>query len=365
MSRSTHRRPHFLARLAAQAVARFYLRRPELADVIAIRYRSLRGFLLGVGNELAYRLGWSRAPGLISANLELTNHCNLKCSFCPTGNGLLQRPRGFMEPEVFRQALRRAGPLEFTLLFQWGESLLHPEFATLAQEAARRGTRTLVTTNGTLLDERRVDMLLDAGLDRVTVSVDGDAASHERVRGVPLSRTEAGLDRLLAERDRRGLETAIDVSMVVAPETEHACASFEERYEGRVDRVQTIPLLTQGERRTRCREPWRGGLVVLQDGRVTVCCVDHDGLLAFGDVRKESLKGLWNGRAMRDLRRRHVSGDLPPTCARCTEYPTDAAAPRFSKRTEGSKVAPHQALPDEGRRPRRPSSSPARRGAGA
>ncbi|MDJ0522641.1 MAG: radical SAM protein [Planctomycetota bacterium] len=352
--RTDTRRPPFLARLAGQAVARLYLRRPELAEVIAIRYRSVRGLLLGIGNEIAYRLGLSRAPGLISANLELTNHCNLKCSFCPTGNGLLARPRGFMEPDVFRRALRGAGPLEFTLLFQWGESLLHPHFTQLAREARAHGARTLVTTNGTLIDERRVNALLDAGLDRITVSVDGDATTHERVRGVPLARTEAGLDRLIAERDRRGLDTAVDVSMVVAPETEAAAEAFGDRYRDRVERVQKIPLLTCGERRTRCREPWRGGLVVLQDGRVTVCCVDHDGELAFGDVRKQRLRDLWNAPALRELRRRHVRGDLPPVCARCTEYPTDAAAPRFSRRSESSSEAPHLQLPDAGRRPRRP-----------
>ena len=358
MQSSSSRRPPLLERLVAQVVARLYLRKPEIAVVIAIRYRSVLGFLFGIGNELAYRLGLSRAPGLISANLELTNHCNLKCSFCPTGNGLLARPRGFMEADVFRRALRGAGPLEFALLFQWGESLLHPEFTRLAQEARAHGARTLVTTNGTLIDERRVHALLDANLDRITVSVDGDAETHERVRGVPLARTEAGLDRLLAERDRRGLDTAIDVSMVIAPETEQASEAFGERYRERVERIQQIPLLTRGERRTRCREPWRGGLVVLQDGRVTVCCVDHDGELAFGDVRKDRLRDLWNGPALQALRRCHVNGDLPPICATCTEYPTDAAAPRFSRRDESSKEAPHLALPRAGQKPRRAQRAP-------
>ena len=351
-SRTPDRRPPPLARLAGRLVARVYLRRPELAEVIAIRYRSVRSLLLGLGNELAYRLGMRRAAGLISANLELTNHCNLKCSFCPTGNGLLARPRGFMEPGVFRRALAGAGPLEFVLLFQWGESLLHPQFGELAREARARGARTLVTTNGTLLDERRTELLLGAGLDRVTVSVDGDAATHEAVRGVPLARTEAGLARLIAARDARSVPTAIDVSMVIAPETEHAAEAFAQRYQGRADRVQRIPLLTQGERRTRCREPWRGGLVVLQDGRVTVCCVDHDGELAVGDVRTDTLRRLWNGSSMQALRQQHACGDLPALCARCTEYPTDAAAPRFSRRAEASRDAPHLALPARAPRPR-------------
>ncbi len=334
------RRPGLLVRLLATLVARLYLRRPQMAEVIAIRYGSLRAVLVGVANEVAYRLGASRAPGMLSANIELTNHCNLKCSFCPTGNGLMQRPRGFMDADVFRKALRGAGPLEFVLLFQWGESLLHPTFTELAKEAARRA-RTLVTTNGTLLDERRVRQVIDAGLDRVTVSIDGDAATHEDVRGVPLQRTRDGLDRLLAARDAERPDMAVDVSMVIAPETERAAASFRETFADRVDRVQQIPLLTEGERRTRCREPWRSGPVVLQDGRVTVCCVDHDGDLAVGDVREQSLKEIWNGPRMRAVRKAHASGELPPLCAKCTEYPTDAAAPRFSKREEASADAPH------------------------
>lgn len=235
-----------------------------------------------------------------------------------------------MDEALFRRALDGSGRLEFALLFQWGEPLLHPRFAELANEAARRGVRTLVTTNGTLLDERRIALLLGAGLDRVTVSVDGDAATHEAVRGIPLAATRAAVDRLVAARDRTGSATAIDVSMVVAPETEAGAAEFRRSFEGVVDRVQTIPLLTKGARRTRCREPWRGGLVVLQDGRCTVCCVDHDGVLAVGDARTNSLLEIWNGAPLRALRRAHATGALPSLCATCTEYPTDAAAPRFA-----------------------------------
>ena len=328
--RRGRRGPPAWARFVGALVARLYLRRPEMAEPIAIRYRSLRAVTAGIFNEIAYRLGRARAPFLVSANLELTNRCNLKCTFCPTADGRMARPRGHMDDALFTAALDGAGRLEFLLLFQWGEPLLHPRFAELAAEASRRGIRTLVTTNGTLLDERRIAGLLGAGVDRVTVSVDGDATTHEAVRGIPLSATRAAIERLVAARDVAGAATSIDVSMVVAPETEIGTAEFRRAVEGRVDRVQTIPLLTKGERRTRCREPWRGGLVVLEDGRCTVCCVDHDGELAVGDARTESLRTIWNGPRLRALRRAHATGALPAVCATCTEYPTDAAAPRFS-----------------------------------
>src|SRR5262245_22793428 len=175
-------RPPLWARALAFVVARVYLRRPELAEPISIRYRTLRSVVGGFANEVAYRPGWTRAPALLSANLELTNRCNLRCTFCPTADGRMERAKGFMSPDLYRRALDGAGRLEFALLFQWGEPLLHPRFVELAADAARRGIRTLVTTNGTLLDARRIAGLLDAGVDRVTVSVDGDAKMHEAVR---------------------------------------------------------------------------------------------------------------------------------------------------------------------------------------
>ena len=79
-----------------------------------------------------------------------------------------------------------------------------PSFARWPFRPGPRGARTLVTTNATRLNERGVDDLLDANVDRVTVSVDGDASTHEAVRGVPLARTEAGLERFAARARSAG-----------------------------------------------------------------------------------------------------------------------------------------------------------------
>src|SRR5262245_39068374 len=98
-------RPPLWARALALVVARVYLRRPEMAEPIAIRYRTLRAVLGGLANEVAYRLGSTRAPALLSANLELTNRCNLRCTFCPTADGRMERAKGFMSADLFRRAL--------------------------------------------------------------------------------------------------------------------------------------------------------------------------------------------------------------------------------------------------------------------
>ena len=83
-----------------------------------------------------------------------------------------------------------------------------------------------------------------------------------------LADTRAAVLRLVAARDAMDAPTRVDVSMVVAPETEAGTKAFLSAFEGVADRVQTIPLLATGERRTRCREPWRGGLVVTCGGQL-------------------------------------------------------------------------------------------------
>ena len=69
-------------------VARLYLRRPELSELIAIKYGSPRAALLAVWNETLFRLRRESGYRLISANFEVTNACNLSCTICPVNRGM-------------------------------------------------------------------------------------------------------------------------------------------------------------------------------------------------------------------------------------------------------------------------------------
>ena len=57
-----------------------------------------------VRNELAFRRAAETSPILTSVNLELTNHCNLRCTICPV-NTTMRRPKGFMDPALFRRII--------------------------------------------------------------------------------------------------------------------------------------------------------------------------------------------------------------------------------------------------------------------
>lgn len=317
-----------VAGLIASAGARFYLGKPDVRELLEVKFPTLDAVAGAVRNELAFRTRSVRAHTLSSVNLELTNHCNLRCTICPV-NTTMRRPKGFMDPALFRRVIDDNPQLGFILAFQWGEPLLHPEFFGLVKYAADHGVRTVITSNGTHLSPENRRKLLECGLERITFSVDGDHATHYAIRSWDLGRLREDVLALKQDRDAAGARLRIDVSMVVDRATEAALPTFVREWTGVADRVQAIPRLVAERRTSPCRELWRGTLVVLWDGRVTVCCVDSEGTLQVGDARTERLLDVWNGDAMRRIRGAHAGGEFPPLCANCGEYEHADVSKRF------------------------------------
>jgi len=52
--------------------------------------------------------------------IESTNHCNLKCIMCPTGLGVIRRPKGYMAMDLYRRVVDELGPLvDSAVLHSW------------------------------------------------------------------------------------------------------------------------------------------------------------------------------------------------------------------------------------------------------
>ena len=100
--------------------------------------------------------------------VEITNVCNLSCTFCPG----TRRSPAFMAPADFALVLRRLqGVTEHIYLHVMGEPLLHPELPTLLALAGEAGYKVYVTTNGTLLGERGALLLAAPAVKKGSVSL--------------------------------------------------------------------------------------------------------------------------------------------------------------------------------------------------
>lgn len=114
---------------------------------------------------------------------SLTRACNLSRMHCYAS----ARTRAFQdelstaEGEALLDDLAGNGRSHGDLL--GGERLLRPDLFHLARDARGRGIRTVLSTNGTLVDEATAGEIREAGFQYVDVSLDGLAAVHDRVRG--------------------------------------------------------------------------------------------------------------------------------------------------------------------------------------
>ena len=318
-----------LMKVLCRIAARYYLHRPDQAELIYIKHPGLSELWPAVANEACYRLGLGKSYKMTSLNIELTNRCNLSCGHCPKTLSDSRAPRD-MDFETFRRIVDSVPSVENILPFQWGEPLLNTAVYDCIAYAAKCSKRVMLTTNGTLLTDDASEKFIESGLSRLTVSFDGDRKTHAELRRVDPAQVIANIVRFKEIRDKRSSSCALDVSMVVNERTEPLMDSFAALFEGIADRIQYIPGFVKDKRESPCRELWRGLLVVLSNGDVTICCVDLNGDAVIGNVLDSPPGELFNSRAMRLLRKRHVARDFPAPCRSCAEYASSRVSPRFS-----------------------------------
>lgn len=156
------------------------------------------------------------------ASLDVTYRCNLKCVHC----SLWDRPDGEEEMtlgEMQDIVLKLKDWLNVPAIdILGGESFLRPETIKLIRFATEQGLVIHITTNGTMLNDRLCRELIEMGIHKVAVSVDGfNAATHDKTRGVPgaLRRTIRGVERLRRVKQELKGETRIAIHTILDAST--------------------------------------------------------------------------------------------------------------------------------------------------
>lgn len=138
---------------------------------------------MGGRNTSVRRHQLPRLP-LERVHVEVTTHCNFACEFCP--NPQLERAAGSMAPALLEEILAEiaaSGVTREVHFHQQGEPLLNPNLVAGVERATALGLRSCITSNGALLDERRVAALLDAGLSKLVVSLQTPDPASFAIRG--------------------------------------------------------------------------------------------------------------------------------------------------------------------------------------
>jgi MoaA/NifB/PqqE/SkfB family radical SAM enzyme len=107
-------------------------------------------------------------PRFKRVNIEISNVCNLKCSFCPAG----EAEANVMDVARFESVIRQVAPLtEEVVLHLLGEPLGHPEFSRVLDSCESAKVPVNIVTNGVLMTGDRPAQLLRPGVRQVSFSL--------------------------------------------------------------------------------------------------------------------------------------------------------------------------------------------------
>jgi MoaA/NifB/PqqE/SkfB family radical SAM enzyme len=115
--------------------------------------------------------------------LEVTNRCNLLCETCPRTFEELEPPAD-MSWSLFTRIVDQVPNIARVVLHGVGEPMLVKNLPRMIRYLKDRGTYVLFNTNGTLLNPKKFQEIIDTGLDELRVSLDAaDRASYLAIRG--------------------------------------------------------------------------------------------------------------------------------------------------------------------------------------
>jgi radical SAM protein with 4Fe4S-binding SPASM domain len=143
---------------------------------------------------------------------NLTRTCNLKCLHCYTDSEC-RSYAGELSTEQCKVVLDDLAAFKVpAVLFSGGEPLMRPDLYELAAYARSLGLHVVLSTNGTLIDEKAAKRLKELQFAYVGVSLDSaDAAIHDRFRGMEgaFARTMQGFRHLVAAGQKVGLRLTL------------------------------------------------------------------------------------------------------------------------------------------------------------
>jgi MoaA/NifB/PqqE/SkfB family radical SAM enzyme len=139
-----------------------------------------------------------------SLSIEPTTACNLGCPECPSGLKQFTRPTGKIDLNLHQNMLNQLKRSVFYINYYFqGEPFLHPQFLDLIKQAKQSKIYTSTSTNAHFIDEKKAEEIVQSGLDRLIISIDGltqETYEQYRVHGNLEKVIEASKLLVLAKR---------------------------------------------------------------------------------------------------------------------------------------------------------------------
>lgn len=289
-------------------------------------------------------------PNIKKAYFEITNVCNLSCSFCPG----TKRRAGFVSLDDFKRAAEKLrGRVQYLYLHLMGEPTVHPELSEILDAARDMGFKTILTTNGTTLKARRDVLLGEGRLYKVSISLHSFEANDGRAPDMgkyldecfefARSAAEKGVICVLRlwNLDGEHTEGKNELNSDILDRMRHFFGDEWTRTRSGMrlsDKVflefaekfdwpdPNVSVTTEADRDFFCHG-LRDQIGILCDGTVVPCCLDSEGSMPLGNIFESSLEEILSTERVRDFYSAVSARRCPSELCRGCGY-----AMRFSKK---------------------------------
>ncbi len=273
--------------------------------------------------------------------VETTAKCNLYCPMCPRETH--KQPKADMPAAVFERLVREAGgTAEHMMLIGLGEPFMDPRIFERIEFCHRHSISTLLSTNGTFLDERLAARVLESPLEQITLSFDGARKETFEFyrKGAKFEKVRDNFVRFARMKHQRRSKLQVVVQMVRMECNAAEVSDFVSFWRAipgidqiRIKEDETNLMRPEAghapeDWKYPCHYLWRGPMYVKQNGDVYPCCQSYmlDGS-PLGSLEDQPLIQIWNSPEMGRMRRLHAAGrggevDICSRC--CTTIPHPA-----------------------------------------
>jgi radical SAM protein with 4Fe4S-binding SPASM domain len=278
----------------------------------------------------------------IDVMVESTNQCNLKCIMCYHSDPLIpfqQDGRSkYMNLDLFKKIVDECSEnklYSMKLSFR-GEPFMNKSFINMVKYAKSKNILEVSSlTNATLLTKEKAQQIIDLGLDQLIISMDGlTKKTYETVRIKSNYDTVIKNIHNLLELRGNKKKPFVRMQYTEVEENRHETKDFYDYWKNKVDEVSIsyyvefsslekskaskneIPIYDGFS----CEQLWQR-VVILSDGRVSLCGTDIVPNAIVGDVNHQSIKEIWNSKKLNKIRNLHKNNNYHkmPFCKICVQ----------------------------------------------
>ena len=264
--------------------------------------------------------------------VEISNICNLSCSFCP---GTTRKPRR-MSTEEFKIVLDKIKPYTDYIYFHLlGEPLCHPDLAEFLKISDEMGFKVIITTNGTLLNKNEDVLLSSKSHYKTVISLHSFEANDNKISFekyledcFSYAKTAENKKIVVLRLWNNGGKDSLNDEILAKLESYFPKPWAEERNGTRIGEKIYIqygdkfdwPTLESDniDEKVFCYG-LRDQIGVLVDGTVVPCCLDNNGTISLGNIFEKDLEEIINSEKAQSIYNGFSSRNAcEELCKRCS-----------------------------------------------